>query len=95
MPLGKLTRAPTLQLSLLFVFFSDPYVRVTLKRKNKSIATEQTRKKKKVCYGITAWSICFLPDVLSNNNNNNNLPLVFSLYCSDPFVWGRKWSQNS
>lgn len=33
---------------------SDPYVKVTLKRKNKSVCVEQTKKKKKVssvcCY---------------------------------------------
>ena len=94
---------PTLQLSLLFVFFSDPYVRVTLKRKNKSIATEQTRKKKKVCYGITAWSICFLPDVLYHCRII--IIIITSLWCSlctvvtplsgdvngakIPKVWGR------
>ncbi len=29
-------------------FFSDPYVKVTLKRKNKPLFLEQTKKKKKV-----------------------------------------------
>lgn len=47
--------------------FSDPYVRVTLKRKNKSVATEQTRKKKKVCYGRNALQLTLPVYIISHH----------------------------
>ena len=44
---------------------SDPYVKVTLKRKNKSMVTEQTKKRKKVNYlflklFLQSWCLCLI-----------------------------------
>ncbi len=39
---------PTVPVNKIFIFCSDPYVKVTLKRRNKSLVTEQSKKKKKV-----------------------------------------------